>query len=406
MIVWGHGRRLQTLGPVGRQECQQCGQVATIFLGVLKKQFTLYWVPVARWNGEYYLMCGICNASARIDKALGARMHAELDGRTVPGGGKSVPPRSGGTNKQATADASPPTQPHETFYDLLGVAPDATDEEIRRSYRIRAQLVHPDHHAGAADEVVEEARSQMGLLNQAWEVLRDSDRRAEYDATLGHRPAQRARPSTAGNHSQPPTPGRTRGTRGEPRDGSPPPKPELPHVPFLRITIASLTLVLVVVFVLAGVGAFVHSNGGRTSESSVTTTTTCPYAAVYCTTTDAPVTTTDAPVPVTQPPPWYPADFFLAPGDRGIAYKFLTVNVAACDYYSSCWNISAIPRFGCPTGISVAIQVVDPSGSVVGSASGSVSAAIGPGQSALLKPTYYSAGGVAVRGGKPSFTCY
>lgn len=76
MIIWGHGRKLQSLGPVGRIEsCPNCGNPTTLHLGVLKKDFKLYFVPVARWNSVYFIYCDICNASAEIDRDLGRQTH-------------------------------------------------------------------------------------------------------------------------------------------------------------------------------------------------------------------------------------------------------------------------------------------------------------------------------------------
>jgi molecular chaperone DnaJ len=69
------------------------------------------------------------------------------------------------------------------LYDRLGVAPAASAEEIRAAYRRIARRVHPDR-GSAGNEAA------MAAVNEAWRVLSDPGRRAEYDASL------RARTST------------------------------------------------------------------------------------------------------------------------------------------------------------------------------------------------------------------
>ena len=69
-----------------------------------------------------------------------------------------------------------------THYDLLGVGPDASVEEIQRAYRLLALRHHPDV-APDAD------RETMAAINGAWEVLGDPDRRRTYDAALRGGPA-------------------------------------------------------------------------------------------------------------------------------------------------------------------------------------------------------------------------
>lgn len=71
-----------------------------------------------------------------------------------------------------------------THYDVLGVTADATAEQIKRAYYRRARRLHPDAHAGATDAVVDEAARAMAEINQAWNVLRDPQSRADYDRVL------------------------------------------------------------------------------------------------------------------------------------------------------------------------------------------------------------------------------
>ncbi|MDQ6928037.1 MAG: J domain-containing protein [Actinomycetota bacterium] len=77
-----------------------------------------------------------------------------------------------------------------THYELLGVAPGASHDEIQRAYRQLARDHHPDTKAGASSAASEHARDIMAAVNAAWTVLGDPARRRSYDDDL----AARARP--------------------------------------------------------------------------------------------------------------------------------------------------------------------------------------------------------------------
>jgi molecular chaperone DnaJ len=66
------------------------------------------------------------------------------------------------------------------YYEVLGVARDAGEDEIKKAYRKLAVKYHPDKNPG--DKSAEERFKEVA---EAYEVLRDSERRARYDR-FGH----------------------------------------------------------------------------------------------------------------------------------------------------------------------------------------------------------------------------
>jgi curved DNA-binding protein CbpA len=63
-------------------------------------------------------------------------------------------------------------------YKVLEVRRDAPLEEIQHAYRNLALRYHPDRNPAP------EAAARMRAINEAWEVLGESNRRSEYDALL------------------------------------------------------------------------------------------------------------------------------------------------------------------------------------------------------------------------------
>ena len=62
------------------------------------------------------------------------------------------------------------------FYDLLGVGRDASPEDIKKAYRKLAMQHHPDRNAGDAT-----AEQKFKALSEAYDVLKDEQKRAAYD---------------------------------------------------------------------------------------------------------------------------------------------------------------------------------------------------------------------------------
>lgn len=64
------------------------------------------------------------------------------------------------------------------YYEILGLAKDATDDEIKKAYRKMAMKHHPDRNEGADKEKSEELFKEA---KEAYEILSVPERRAEYD---------------------------------------------------------------------------------------------------------------------------------------------------------------------------------------------------------------------------------
>ncbi|MHA3913932.1 molecular chaperone DnaJ [Halovulum sp. GXIMD14793] len=66
------------------------------------------------------------------------------------------------------------------YYDLLGVSRDASDAELKKAFRKKAMELHPDRNKDNP-----EAEAKFKEVNEAYDVLKDADKKAAYDR-YGH----------------------------------------------------------------------------------------------------------------------------------------------------------------------------------------------------------------------------
>src|ERR1700683_5626523 len=69
-----------------------------------------------------------------------------------------------------------------TFYEELGVPPDAPSDTIREAYRSVARLLHPDAQTNPV--LKESAEAQMKRINHLYDILSDPERRRRYNQEL------------------------------------------------------------------------------------------------------------------------------------------------------------------------------------------------------------------------------
>ena len=97
------------------------------------------------------------------------------------------------------------------YYEILGVPPTASSEEVRQRYRFLAQAYHPDKFPDPQHK--SEAEGTFKAVQEAYQTLSNPRRRTAYDLS---------RP-TRSSHGRPE--GTARPRPGRPREPEPPPPP-------------------------------------------------------------------------------------------------------------------------------------------------------------------------------------
>ena len=72
----------------------------------------------------------------------------------------------------------------QNYYEILGVSPSASDEEIKTAYRERVKERHPDRFSGKDEEITRILNEKTALINEAYRILSDPDERKKYDEAI------------------------------------------------------------------------------------------------------------------------------------------------------------------------------------------------------------------------------
>jgi len=76
------------------------------------------------------------------------------------------------------------------YYQILEVSRDASEKDIKRAYHRLARERHPDK--GTTPQQIKHLQEEFALISTAYNVLKDKDKRAEYDTRLQKEETKRA----------------------------------------------------------------------------------------------------------------------------------------------------------------------------------------------------------------------
>jgi len=70
------------------------------------------------------------------------------------------------------------------LYDLLGVSPNCSVDDLRKAFRSKSLLLHPDKHADKSEKEQKKIASQFIAMTEANDILMDTTNRRKYNSTL------------------------------------------------------------------------------------------------------------------------------------------------------------------------------------------------------------------------------
>ncbi|CAM6007144.1 unnamed protein product [Sphagnum balticum] len=137
--------------------------------------------------GKQFSWPSCSNTSPKFEAFYSAEQPAAGSSDFPASSSSSSPSESPPTEPPESSPSSPPPSPSVsrtslTYYELLGVAQNATSKEIRAAYRQKALRYHPDVAAPWGEQ--QRFNDIFAEMNEAYSILTDPHSRSLYDAKL------------------------------------------------------------------------------------------------------------------------------------------------------------------------------------------------------------------------------
>lgn len=68
MIIAGWGKKAKKMAFVGINKCPRCKNYVAMELYELANRVSLYFIPVAKFNKKYYVVCSLCENGFEVDE--------------------------------------------------------------------------------------------------------------------------------------------------------------------------------------------------------------------------------------------------------------------------------------------------------------------------------------------------
>lgn len=185
MIIYGWGEGVKALGEGFVQACGNCGRISRWVVADQSKRFSLYFVPIVKWNHHFLYVCPACTAGIEIptrELALRIVAAAQRNPRGPDPALAEALCRSLGLTEWPTFNASQGGSreagareaAHAALaecYRILDVRHDASWDEIKEAHKLLNIAWHPDRFPGGS-KVAVEAQQKLKKINGAFAAIR------------------------------------------------------------------------------------------------------------------------------------------------------------------------------------------------------------------------------------------